>query len=114
MYSYHKVRKGIFEWFKETVIQTREGVCCKCQEELNDDWHIDHIIPMSLGGGFNVDNLQILCGFCNKSKKNRESVDYRQWIEGKESHGRQGIEELLTKYAVHSPNRAGGRKAAEE
>jgi hypothetical protein len=32
---------------------------------------IDHINPLSLGGGDELSNLQLLCPKCNRSKKNR-------------------------------------------
>lgn len=35
----------------------------------NKLFHVDHIIPISMGGTKNLDNLQILCPHCNQSKK---------------------------------------------
>ena len=33
------------------------------------DYVVDHIVPIALGGGeFDEDNLQVLCGICNKEK----------------------------------------------
>ena len=51
-------------------------LCVKCGVAR---WtHVDHIIPASVEGSSNsVINLQPLCEFCNLSKGNRESVDYR-------------------------------------
>jgi len=40
---------------------------CGSVESLN----IDHIKPLSLGGKSEIENLQILCRFCNSSKGNR-------------------------------------------
>jgi hypothetical protein len=36
----------------------------------------DHVLPLSLGGTSNIDNIQPLCQSCNSSKNNRH-IDYR-------------------------------------
>jgi len=43
------------------------GMCFNCHSE--DDLTIDHIVPMSLGGKHEIDNLQVLCRSCNSRKK---------------------------------------------
>ena len=42
-------------------------------EEL-DEYDIDHIIPLSLGGTENLDNLQALCPGCHRSKTDQERL----------------------------------------
>ena len=34
-------------------------------------FEVDHMIPQSRGGTDHIDNLQLLCGFCNRTKGNR-------------------------------------------
>ncbi len=67
----------VFEYAKLFV---KQGVCCaKCKSEKK--LQIDHILPKSLGGNDEMNNLQILCSLCNKRKKNTECVDYRIMIQ---------------------------------
>lgn len=43
-----------------------EGMCSACGS--NVELQFDHIIPIALGGATSEENLQILCGPCNRSK----------------------------------------------
>ena len=44
--------------------------CIKCEKSYRKgDMDIDHIIPKSLGGGNNRENLQCICKHCNRSKQ---------------------------------------------
>ena len=42
------------------------GRCVRCAAE--DDLQFDHVIPVARGGGNGVENIQILCGACNRQK----------------------------------------------
>lgn len=59
-------RKGIPDEVKQFVWLRDGGRCCHCgaQTELQ----FDHVIPFALGGSDSGDNLQILCGPCNRRK----------------------------------------------
>ena len=56
----------------------RDGRCLLCgatpQEERLE---VDHVKPRSKGGGNGADNLQTLCGRCNRGKSNRDEADFR-------------------------------------
>jgi len=36
-------------------------------------WHADHVIPLSEGGGFDMDNIQTLCTPCHQDKTSDEA-----------------------------------------
>ena len=59
-------RERIPDDVRAFVWERDEGRCTKCgaQEELQ----FDHIIPVAKGGGNAIDNIQILCGNCNRQK----------------------------------------------
>ena len=42
------------------------GRCRECGDGF--DLQYDHVIPIALGGASSVDNLQLLCGDCNRAK----------------------------------------------
>jgi hypothetical protein len=42
------------------------GRCRECGSGF--DLQYDHVIPLALGGATSVDNLQLLCGDCNRAK----------------------------------------------
>ena len=62
-------RKFLFEKFN--------GICPKCGRKLSlknpkskSYLTLDHIVPKSMGGTNNLENLQPLCAACNYSKAN--------------------------------------------
>jgi 5-methylcytosine-specific restriction endonuclease McrA len=48
------------------------GRCRECGTDF--DLQYDHIIPFSMGGATSVENLQLLCGDCNRAKSRRVVV----------------------------------------
>lgn len=46
------------------------GRCAYCSEVLGDSYHIDHVMPVSLGGSNGIGNLVPACASCNVSKSN--------------------------------------------
>jgi len=50
----------LFVWSRD------EGRCVRCGAE--DDLQFDHVIPFARGGGNAPENIQILCGTCNRAK----------------------------------------------
>lgn len=57
---------------KTTLYGEQEGNCNGCHTHFEaQHLEIDHIIAKSVGGTDHIDNLQLLCGNCNRIKGNR-------------------------------------------
>lgn len=48
------------------VFERDEGRCQSCDSD--EDLQYDHIIPVAKGGGNSAENIQLLCGNCNRQK----------------------------------------------
>ncbi|MDQ0865708.1 HNH endonuclease [Arthrobacter globiformis] len=59
-------RRPIPEDVKVYVLNRDAGSCRACGSTAEIQY--DHIIPLAMGGSNNAENLQILCGPCNRSK----------------------------------------------
>jgi hypothetical protein len=62
-----KRRVNINKKIREKVLSS--GKCLHCGS--TEDLQVDHIIPVSKGGGDNIENLQPLCGSCNRKKSDK-------------------------------------------
>ena len=56
--------KGIIE----KLFEQQLGLCPCCGLTLGDDFHLDHIMPLALGGTNTDDNVQLLRAKCNLQK----------------------------------------------
>jgi 5-methylcytosine-specific restriction endonuclease McrA len=56
---------------KLTVMSLDQGRCRRCG--ATSDLQFDHIIPVSQGGGASIENVQLLCGPCNREKNDSVS-----------------------------------------
>ena len=41
--------------------------------------HVDHIIPINVGGRDYIDNMQALCYKCNTQKRDRDDTNFLLW-----------------------------------
>ena len=61
---------------RQTVIERDESICGLCREPVHpsEEIHIDHIIPVALGGSDDLTNLQVAHAHCNLRKGARAEV----------------------------------------
>jgi hypothetical protein len=62
-----KVRKPISD-HKRFQVMKRDGYTCRICRVPGGELEIDHIVPVSLGGGNKMENLQTVCKPCNRGK----------------------------------------------
>ena len=69
-----KLTKGL----TDKLFTLQKGTCPCCNQPLGNDYHLDHIMPLALGG-LNVDgNIQLLRAICNQQKHAAHPVDFMQ------------------------------------
>lgn len=57
---------------RQEIYERDGGKCHLCGKKCNPSkWHLDHIIPLSLGGEHTKQNVAVACPRCNESKGNR-------------------------------------------
>lgn len=59
----------------EKLFEMQEGLCAYCEKSLNR-YHIDHVLPLSLGGSSNPSNLALACVSCNLSKATKLPLNF--------------------------------------
>lgn len=52
------------------------GLCAYCGVDLNGEFHVDHMVPISRGGRNDWTNLAVTCPFCNWSKNDRTAEEF--------------------------------------
>lgn len=75
------VRLGVVSVnIEEILFQKQDGYCAYnllCHGDLYiDGFHLDHILPLALGGKHEDNNLQLTCPTCNLRKSKKHPVDF--------------------------------------
>lgn len=67
-----------------SLFESQRGVCAGCDVVLvqhgKGKMHVDHIMPVKLGGSNWPENLQLLCPLCNTSKGAQHPDDWARRI----------------------------------
>lgn len=69
-----KLSKGL----AEKLFKLQKGKCACCKQPLGDDFHLDHVMPLALGGTNTDDNMQLLRKECNLKKNKKHPIDFMQ------------------------------------
>ena len=63
---------------REKLFVLQKGKCPCCGKPLGDDCHLDHKMPLALGGTNTDDNMQLLRAKCNMEKSAKHPIDFMQ------------------------------------
>lgn len=63
---------------KDRLFTLQRGKCACCGLPLGDKFHLDHIMPLALGGTNTDNNIQLLRQRCNNQKYTKHPVDFMQ------------------------------------
>ncbi len=62
----------------DRLFKLQKGKCACCKKPLGDDFHLDHIMPLSKGGSNTDDNIQLLTQTCNQQKHAKDPIEFMQ------------------------------------
>lgn len=60
------------------LFKLQKGKCACCGLPLGSDYHLDHIMPIALGGSNLDDNIQLLKKRCNLQKRAIHPIEFMQ------------------------------------
>ena len=76
-----KVTNDLTDTDISLLLGIQDGKCACCQRRFSERlrYTLDHILPLSMGGGLTRKNVQLLCRSCNSSKSARHIL-YRRLL----------------------------------
>lgn len=60
------------------LLRLQKSRCACCSAAVGRGYHVDHVMPLALGGSNEFLNLQILCARCNMRKNAKHPVKFMQ------------------------------------
>ena len=81
--------------FRKSILNRYNNKCNVCKEKV-EEFHIDHIMPLSAGGSNDDDNLQVLCLKCHQEKTESEVENgiYKRLSDSESSFSKQ-VSEII-------------------
>ena len=77
-----KLRGTLSKDLLPKLMVLQKGRCAICHKDLNKlekrKIHLDHIMPLALGGSNEDYNIQLLCQTCNNKKSAKDPIAYMQ------------------------------------
>lgn len=58
------------------LLLKQKNKCVYCKKDVSNKYHVDHIMPLALGGRNDRKNLQITCPTCNLRKSAKHPLDF--------------------------------------
>jgi 5-methylcytosine-specific restriction endonuclease McrA len=58
--------------------KAQRGKCYYCSAKVGENYHVDHVVPLTRGGSNDPSNLVIACPSCNQSKNNKLPHEWPQ------------------------------------
>ena len=98
---YRSRKRELFvEDIKEKELIDRDGTLCSyCRKELEFGTktavHVDHVIPLSLGGIHDPNNLVLACRSCNTSKRDENPKD---WVRDRNYSPSKFVVDIISNY----------------
>jgi 5-methylcytosine-specific restriction endonuclease McrA len=62
----------------EKLFKLQCGKCACCGKPLGNNYHLDHRMPLALGGANEDWNIQLLRQQCNNQKKSKHPIEFMQ------------------------------------
>jgi HNH endonuclease len=69
---------GISKDIAARLFLLQKGLCPCCNNPLGDNYHLDHIMPLVLGGSNTDRNIQLLRATCNQHKHAKHPIEFMQ------------------------------------
>lgn len=62
----------------KNILALQKNKCPICAVVITTKYHIDHNVPLALGGSNGKENIQLLCPPCNRTKSHKDPIAFMQ------------------------------------